>query len=105
MLTRFSILLALVTILALPFIYHRQTEKGTVRADDTVVIVTPHNEALRVEFGWGFCDWYKARTGRTVNVDWRVVGGTSEISRFLETQYDAAFQLHWTRTLGRAWSA
>jgi len=38
-------------------------------------------------------------------VDWRVIGGTSEITRFLEGEYDAAFQLYWTRTLRRAWSA
>jgi len=34
-------------------------------ADDTVVIITPHNEAIRHEFSVGFREWYKARTGRT----------------------------------------
>lgn len=104
MLKRLTILLALAAILALPFIY-RQKQAAPARADDTLVVITPHNEALRDEFGRGFAEWYHSRTGRTVNVDWRVIGGTSEINRYLEGNYDAAFRLYWTRTLGRAWSA
>lgn len=103
MLKRLPILLALVATLALPFLF-RQKQVAPGRADDTLVIITPHNEALRYEFGRGFAEWYRARTGRTVNVDWRVIGGTSEITRFLEGEYDAAFKLHWTKVLGRAWS-
>jgi ABC-type Fe3+ transport system substrate-binding protein len=104
MLKRLPILLALAVTLALPFIF-RPKQAVTERADATLVIITPHNEALRYEFGYGFREWYKAKTGKIVNVDWRVIGGTSEITRFLEGEYDAAFQLYWTRTLRRAWSA
>jgi ABC-type Fe3+ transport system substrate-binding protein len=101
---RMSILLALAVTLALPFLY-RQKHASPLKADETLVIVTPHNEALRDEFGWAFSKWYAERTGRTVSIDWRVIGGTSEINRFLEGEYDAAFKLHWTRTLGRSWNA
>jgi ABC-type Fe3+ transport system substrate-binding protein len=104
MLKRLPILLALVVTVALPFIF-RPKQAAVERADETLVIITPHNEALRYEFGRGFGEWYKAKTGKTVKVDWRVIGGTSEITRFLEGEYDAAFQLHWTRTLRRNWSA
>jgi ABC-type Fe3+ transport system substrate-binding protein len=34
-----------------------------------------------------------------------MVGGTSEIARFLEGEYVSAFELHWTRDLGKPWSA
>ncbi|MFT3870143.1 MAG: extracellular solute-binding protein [Nibricoccus sp.] len=104
MLKRLPILLALVVTLALPFIF-RQKQASPLKADETLVVITPHNEALRYEYGRGFGEWYKATTGKTVNVDWRVIGGTSEINRFLEGEYDAAFKLHWTKTLGRIWSA
>jgi len=104
MLKRLPILLALVVTVALPFIF-RPKQVAVERADETLVIITPHNEALRYEFGRGFGEWYRAKTGKTVKVDWRVIGGTSEINRFLEGEYDAAFQLHWTRTLRRNWSA
>jgi len=103
MFKRLPILLALAVTIALPFIF-RPKQAAAERADETVVIITPHNEALRFEFGRGFRDWYKARTGKSVNVDWRVIGGTSEITRYLDGEYDAAFQLFWTRQLKHEWS-
>jgi ABC-type Fe3+ transport system substrate-binding protein len=101
---RVLLLLALVVTVALPFALRpRQPALGP--ADDTVVIISPHNEAIRTEFGRGFQAWYQARTGRTVAVDWRVVGGTSDITRFIESEYVAAFRNQWTGPLHRAWSA
>jgi len=97
------VLAALVVVVALPFAL-RQESSPALRADDTVVVITPHNEAIRSEFSRGFERWYRARTGRSVAVDWRVIGGTSEITRFLESEYKGSFQLHWTRTLGRKWN-
>jgi len=104
MLKRGMILLALVATVALPFIL-RPRQASPERADDTVVIITPHNEAIRHEFELGFRDWYRARTGRTVFVDWRMIGGTSEIARYLEGEYVASFRNLWTGKLGRPWSA
>lgn len=100
---RALIILALVTVVALPFAL--RTKRTTIgKADDTVVIITPHNEAIRYEYSQGFAEWWKAHTGRTVQVDWRVIGGTSEITRFLESEYVSSFQNYWTKTLGRPWS-
>ena len=104
MLKRGMIVLALVATVALPFIL-RPRQASPERADDTVVIITPHNEAIRHEFELGFRDWYRARTGRTVFVDWRMIGGTSEIARYLEGEYVASFRNLWTGKLGRPWSA
>jgi len=103
MIKRAVIILALVGIVALPFIL-RPKQAPKEKADDTLVIITPHNEAIRHEYGLGFRQWYKARTGRTVFIDWRVIGGTSEIARFLESEYVASFQNHWMRRLDRPWS-
>lgn len=101
---RFVIIFALIAVVALPFIL-RPKRENAAQADDTLAIVTPHNEAIRYEFGRGFAEWYKAKTGRTVAIDWRVLGGTSEIARFLEGEYVAAFENHWRRTLGKTWNA
>jgi len=100
---RVLIIGTLLAILAVPFAL-RPPREGAGRSDDTVVIITPHNEAIRYEYARGFAAWYRARTGRTVGIDWRMVGGTSDIARFLEGEYVSAFELHWTR-LGREWSA
>jgi ABC-type Fe3+ transport system substrate-binding protein len=101
---RLLIIFTLVAVVALPFVL-RPKKAERERADETLVVITPHNEALRHEFGVGFRNWYKQRTGKTVAIDWRVIGGTSEIARFLEGEYTAAFENYWTRELGRSWSA
>jgi ABC-type Fe3+ transport system substrate-binding protein len=100
---RFALILALAVIVALPFAL-RPSRPALGSADDTLVVITPHNEAIRHEYGRGFAAWYRERTGRTVALDWRIVGGTSEIARFLEGEYASAFEQHWTRRLGRPWS-
>ena len=100
---RFGVVVALVAIVALPFAL-RPKRVSVAQADDSLVVITPHNEAIRYEYGRGFAAWYRERTGRSVAIDWRIVGGTSEIARFLEGEYVAAFENHWVRRLGRPWS-
>jgi len=102
---RALLLLALVATLALPFWLRPARVAGAVAADDTVVIISPHNEAIRHEYSLAFARWYHARTGRTVVVDWRSIGGTSEIARYLEGAYTTAFKNLWTAQPGREWSA
>jgi ABC-type Fe3+ transport system substrate-binding protein len=104
MLKRGIIILTLVATVAVPFLL-RPRQASPEQADDTLVIITPHNDAIRHEFTLGFRDWYKAKTGRTVFVDWRMVGGTSEIARYLEGEYEASFRNLWTSRPGRPWSA
>ncbi len=100
---RALLILALVAVVALPF-FLRTKQVSVANADETVVIVTPHNEAIRYEYSRGFAEWYKARTGKTVAIDWRVLGGTSEIARFLESEYITSFRNYWTNNLRKPWS-
>lgn len=101
---RALLILALAVVVGLPFAL-RPKQAVVAKADDTVVIITPHNEAIRFEFARGFSAWYRERTGRSVAIDWRMVGGTSDIARFLEGEYTTAFENHWTGKLGKPWSA
>jgi hypothetical protein len=39
-----------------------------------------------------------------VFIDWRVIGGTSDIARFLESEYVSCFQELLTNQLKRPWS-
>jgi iron(III) transport system substrate-binding protein len=99
---------ALVGVLALPFIA-RSARSARVRpasraATETLVILTPHNESIRYEFGRAFRA-HMARLGRDVDVDWRWPGGTAEITRYLASEYAASFERRWTGALGRPWSA
>ena len=100
----FPILALLLAVLVGPILLRPKGERGTRAGDRTLVVITPHNEAIRSEFGRAFAAQYLARTGQRVRVDWRTPGGTSEIGRYVASEYLAAFQNHWTRTLGRPWS-
>jgi len=89
----FIILALLAAIVLLPMLLRR--ESATVkasRADDRLVILTPHNESIRQEFGEAFAAWWKQSTGRTIHVDWRSPGGTSEIRMVLDAAFKAAVE-------------
>ncbi len=100
---RAIVLVLLAATVALPFAL-RPRKPAAAGADVTLVIITPHNEAIRYEFGRAFERWYRQQTGRSVFVDWRVIGGTSEIARYLDGAYAASFEDYWTHTLRRPWS-
>jgi ABC-type Fe3+ transport system substrate-binding protein len=96
---------ALLVVLAVPFVARSTRVKPTApRATETIVILTPHNESIRYEFGRAFRA-HMAALGRDVDVDWRWPGGTAEITRYLSSEFGASFQRHWTQDLGRPWSA
>ncbi|MEN9840271.1 MAG: hypothetical protein RL376_71 [Verrucomicrobiota bacterium] len=96
----------LAAVLVAPFALRPRGEGAVVSVNaDTVVVISPHNEAIRYEFEAAFRRWYRARVGREVRLDWRLIGGTSEITRYLEGEYSAAFRNYWTGELGRKWSA
>ncbi len=99
---RILFLIALAGVVSLPF-WIRPTRPEVTQAQDTLVIVTPHNEAIRHEYALGFQTWYKNKTGRSVFVDWRVLGGTSEITRYLKGQYIESFKDIWQHQ-GHTWS-
>jgi iron(III) transport system substrate-binding protein len=96
---------AMLITLVGPFWLKPKEESVATVALRRLVIVSPHHERIRDEFGRGFARHWKAQTGETVFIDWRVPGGTSEIAMMLKSEYTAAFEHHWTRTLGRPWSA
>lgn len=96
-------IVAMGVVIGLPFLL-RKSESPTSVAEDSVVIITPHTESIRQEFRKGFADWYKERTGRSVYVDYRVIGGTSEINKFLDSQYTNSFKNHWVNELGKEWT-
>jgi ABC-type Fe3+ transport system substrate-binding protein len=94
---------ALAVVLGIPFLL-QPAENLLSDADETLVVLSPHNEAIRYEFSRAFRAWYREKTGRTVSIDWRLVGGTSEIARYLKSEYLNAFRREWLAT-GRQWTS
>ncbi|WP_193213313.1 ABC transporter substrate-binding protein [Luteolibacter marinus] len=88
------ILALLVSVIAAPIVLRRNSELARVgQGDDQLVIITPHNETIRSEFGEAFARHWKEKTGRSLNIGWRIPGGTSDIARVLESSYKAADEI------------
>ena len=103
MLKNASILLAAALVCALPFLLRPARDAGEWREGDPVlVVVSPHIASIREEFARGFSRWHAARYGRPVQIDWRNIGGTTEIMRYLGGEYESAFRA-WARREGLAW--
>jgi ABC-type Fe3+ transport system substrate-binding protein len=95
----------LAAIVALPFALRRHTESDAWKPGDPVlVVISPHNDAIRQEFAWEFSAWHQKTYGKPVKVDWRVIGGTTEIIRYLESEFVTSFR-GWWRQQGKTWPA
>ena len=59
------LLLALLAVLVAPLALRPKAERGAGGAEQTLVVITPHNEAIRSEFARGFERWRPVlQTGR-----------------------------------------
>lgn len=52
-----------------------------------VVVISPHNEAIRQEFGRGYAVWHQRQWGEPAVVEWRDLGGSSDALRFVLSEY------------------
>jgi iron(III) transport system substrate-binding protein len=87
----------------LPFAFQRdQPDSGWREGDPVLAVISPHNEAIRYEFAQAFSTWHDENYGTPAKVDWRVIGGTSEIMRYLAAEYSASFK-GWWQNQGRDW--
>jgi iron(III) transport system substrate-binding protein len=107
------LLVLLAAVLALPFVLRPdsvgdvrwETSHGTWRPPfQRLAIITPHNEAIRSEFGRAFEQWHWREHRELVRVDWIVIGGTSEIGRYLASEAVASLRA-WRLREGRSWPA
>lgn len=98
---RLLIVLALLVIIGVPvagkWMRAREAKGGSTDAATpgaskslTLVVVTPHIEQIRLEFGLAFDTWHRKVHGSPAVIDWRTPGGTSEIRKLLESQAEAA---------------
>lgn len=89
--SRIAVLVCFVALLGVPFIF--QPAKSPPPTDARqLIIITPHNEQIRYEFGRAFDEWHQEHYDERVNVVFSVPGGTSEIRRMLIAQFTAAIE-------------
>ena len=56
-------------------------------AQEKLVLVSPHWEGIRYEYEQGFKRHYKEQTGRELEMEWLSIGGTSDILRYIRSEY------------------
>ena len=59
--------------------------KKKVEAD--LVIASPHKKKIEVEFERAFRAWHKAKFGTDVTFEWRDIGGSTTVTRYIVEQY------------------
>ena len=79
----------LVVLIAIPFLLRPAGERDIFEnAPEKIVIITPHTESVRNEFSRAFREYYKRKHGSDIAVEWRNVGGTSDIVRFIADRFE-----------------
>jgi ABC-type Fe3+ transport system substrate-binding protein len=90
MLARLIILAVFAALLGVPLALRPtkvvEPDAGTPR----LIVITPHSEQIRAEFGRAFSEWHEREHGEQVFVDFRAPGGTSEIQNLLRAEFKAA---------------
>jgi ABC-type Fe3+ transport system substrate-binding protein len=105
MFKKIIILIGIVLVLAVPFIFQRrEVTLVPLSSGDVIVIITAHNETLRSEYGRGFSEWYRKKTGKIVTVDWRHPGGGRDVARYIDSLFLNNFRFYWEKTLKRPWT-
>lgn len=87
-LPRILVILLFLALLGAPLLF-RTGEAARLGEGAPLIIITPHNEQIRFEFGQAFERWHQREYGEPVRVVWSTPGGTSEIRRMLQAQYAA----------------
>ncbi|WP_395736510.1 ABC transporter substrate-binding protein [Prosthecobacter sp.] len=99
-----AVAVAMLATLAGPFLLKPKESTAPTHYDRRLVIISPHNDRIRAEFGQAFAKNWKATHGETLFIDWRVPGGTSEIAMLIKSEALAAFQQHWEKKLNQTWT-
>jgi ABC-type Fe3+ transport system substrate-binding protein len=98
-----AVVTLLLATLAAPFLLKPRDSVAPRHYDRRLVILTPHHEKIRHEFGLAFTEYWKQKHREALYVDWRVAG-TSEAALILRSEYAGAFEFFWTNKLGREWT-
>jgi len=61
--------------------------RGGGEKTGNLVIVSPHQEGIQVEFGRAFSDWHNRNYGSPVKIDWIDVGGTTKDERYVRSSF------------------
>ena len=88
MILRWLAVIAPLALLAIPLALREPADRPASGARP-LVIITPHNEAIRAEFTRAFRIYAQREFGHDVEIDWRTPGGMSDISKLINENFTA----------------
>jgi iron(III) transport system substrate-binding protein len=62
-------------------------EPGVQAEEARVIVISPHNEAIRYEFARRFAQWHVERHHEPATVEWRDIGGSTDAFRFIQSEF------------------
>jgi iron(III) transport system substrate-binding protein len=94
---------ALAVTILIPFVLRPAIETVVTTDNGILTIISPHVESIRSEFTKGFQRYMSDHYGRSVDIQWLTPGGTSEIDKYVDTEYRAVFESYWRKTQLPTW--
>jgi len=91
--TKALLAVALVGTLALPFLFRPRRETVGPNNDNrdvpsrTLILISPHWEGVRNEFGRAFSEWTTEHFGHRTELEWLDIGGTSDDIRYVKSEF------------------
>ena len=79
-------------LLGVPLLLQGKSNDKSIENIRTLVIISPHNEQIRDEFGNAFEQYHLKKFNEKVHVVWSVPGGTSEIRKMLQSQFKTSLK-------------
>ncbi len=95
-----AIAASLLAVLLAPFLLRPADSTSPYHYDRRLVIMTPHPDQIREEFGRAFAKHWKQTKGETLAIDWRVAG-TSDLNTLIKSDFRSAFKHYWADSLGQ----
>lgn len=91
-----------ILLLVIPFILKPAKEiADSADSADTLVIVTPHVDTIKSEFEHAFKEYYFKKYNRSVKFDYRNIGGTSDILRYISDRFESEFRRYYEKKGGK----
>ena len=87
--------LPLAVLIAIPLILRPHSDGEDAVGKDRLIIISPHTEPIKYEFEHAFRKYYREKFGKDIVFDWRSPGGTSDIVRYVNDRFEAAFRQYW----------
>ena len=98
--------LPIIILIGLVFLLREQEKVAVTPEEDTLslVIITPNSDQIKYEFAVAFEKYYFNKYNKKVKIEYRNMGGTSDIVRYIYDRYQSEFKNYYSHVLQKEWT-